>query len=148
MRIALRDQESIFVIDDNSVDASIAERAIRHAYPDVEVLQFGRIEDCYSSVIDLNPLCVVLDDYLGDTSAKQTLKLLRRLNMSGRLIVVSGLFVRSRGRELAEAGASSYLSKDNILDDPGILEKALDPVVTRERSYRDKLRSLRLRKSA
>lgn len=144
----LRDQESIFVIDDSSVDASIAERAIRRAYPDVDVLQFSRIEDCYSSVFDLNPLCVVLDDYLGDMSAKQTLKLLRRLNMSGRLIVVSGLFVRSRGRELEEAGATSYLSKDDILDDPGVLKSALDPVVAKERSYREKLRSLWLRNSA
>ncbi len=148
MGLTLRDQEFIFVIDDNSVDASIAERAVRRAYPEVEIRQFGRIEDCYSSVMDLNPLCVVLDDYLGDLSAKQTLKLLRRLNMSGRLIVVSGLFVRSRGRELEEAGASSYLSKDDILDDPGILERALDPVVARERSYREKLRSLWLRNSA
>ncbi|MEM7750373.1 MAG: hypothetical protein AAF346_19140, partial [Pseudomonadota bacterium] len=126
----------------------IAERAIRRAYPDVDVLQFSRIEDCYSSVFDLNPLCVVLDDYLGDMSAKQTLKLLRRLNMSGRLIVVSGLFVRSRGRELEEAGATSYLSKDDILDDPGILKSALDPVVAKERRYREKLRSLWLRNSA
>lgn len=115
----------IFVIDDMSADRDLLAGAVRAWRPEARVRTFGYLEDSYRQILDERPSAVVLDDFLGHLNALDTVKLMARMQMWGRIIVVAGTCQPARGALLKREGAFAYLSKRDIQADARVLGNVL-----------------------
>jgi PAS domain S-box-containing protein len=104
----------ILIVEDDEVDRTAARRAIHHL-ANVEILE---VEDSRSAIAilekDHNIECVFLDYCLPDGDGLQLIQQLRAAEIQVPLVVLTGQGDEQIAARLIQAGASDYLSKENL----------------------------------
>ena len=130
------------LVEDSASDADLVIRHLRRAGFAVEYQRVERSDD-FAHALRQQPWDVVLCDYaLPEFTAEEALALLKATPLTIPFIVVSGTIPSENAVVLMRAGASDYVSKNNLDRLPATIQRELTEVRTsfeRERAEAERL---------
>lgn len=110
------DLTDVLIVEDEAIDADrmLATLRVMFGY-EVTVRRATTLGSAVDLVVERHPQIVFLDDILKPSdTAVHTIPYLRRAGYTGPIVVVSGQVTRKRRMELAAAGATDVIHKDDV----------------------------------
>lgn len=115
----------VLLVEDNPSMRALIRSLAEAASSVVEECQDG--ESALEVYAQIQPDCVLMDIKLGGMDGISATRAIRQVDPGARVVIVTEIDDEQHRRAAADAGASGYLLKENLLDLPALLSRPAEP---------------------